>query len=251
MGFKSSMVTVTNPSATLSERDLLDRLGFTHFEFTADTTLEECMYPGDKSLNIGYYNNSLIICDDYQLSGLLETISPESAAGYEQVLSALFPGSEVLTTACHSAVNYHLYALAKDGKRIRFKDISSETSLREFGRHLQEEDEVYKLSKVVDGKRLFTSNYSDKEEYEYEEDQMMEAFTFGVAKRHLGVLLDYDESETLTFNTPFKKYKQVRANTTARPAATAVATVAAPQPTEQAAGQTASWFTRLRKKLGI
>ena len=244
MGFKSSMVTVSNPSVTLTERDLLDKLGFTNFEWTGETTLEECMYPGDKSLNIGYYNNCIIICDDYQLSEELETASTiETAAGYEQTLSALFPGSEILTTACHSGVNYHLYALVKDGKRLRFKTISADNPLREYGRHLQEEDEVYKLSKVVDGKRLFTSNYKEEEEYEYEEDQMMEAFTFGVAKRHLGVLLDYDESEELTFNTPFKKYK--KATSIAPRQKAAPATIAQPTAT------TSSWFTRLRRKLGL
>ena len=110
MGFKSSMVTVSNPSVTLTERDLLDKLGFTNFEWVGETTLEECMYPDDKSLNIGYYNNCTIICDDYQLSGNLEAAAnTETATGYEQTLSALFPGSEILTTACHSGVNYHTY----------------------------------------------------------------------------------------------------------------------------------------------
>jgi hypothetical protein len=249
MGFKSSMVTVSNPSVAISERDLLDKLGCTDFEWVEDTTLEECMYPGDKSINIGYYNNCIIICDDYQFSEELEAAATiETAAGYEHTLSTLFPGSEILTTSCHSGVNFHLYSMVKDGKRIRFKQISSESSLREYGRHLQEEDEVYKLSKVVDGKRLFTSTYKEEEEYEYEEDQMMEAFTFGVAKRHLGVSLDNEESDALTFNTPFKKYKKVtRATTTPRKQAVATS---ATSPTAPATAPS-SWLTRLRRKLGI
>jgi hypothetical protein len=246
MGFKSSMVTVSNPSVTLTERDLLNKLGFTNFELVEATTLEECMYPGDNSLNIGYYNNCLIICDDDLLSGGLETATTiDTAAGYEQTLSALFPGSEILTTSCHSGVNFHLYSMVKDGKRLRFKAISADNPVREYGRHLPEEDTLYKLSKVVDGRRLFTSTYQEEEQYEFEEDQMMEAFTFGMAKRHLGVSLDHNESEELTFNIPFNKYRNTAAASRKQ---AAIPPVQQPEAPETAS---TTWLTRLRRKLGL
>src|SRR4030095_428488 len=110
MGFKASMVIVRQPSSTIPDEELLRKLGFTKFTFSGDTTLEESMYPNDKSLNIGHYNNCLIISDDYQLTTALETSkNPQSLSEYEKVLTELFPDTEILTVACHMAVNYHLY----------------------------------------------------------------------------------------------------------------------------------------------
>jgi len=72
MGFKSSMIIIKDASIKLADSDLLEKLRVKNFSFSGDTTLEECMYPTDKSFNIGEFNNCKIICDDYQLTTLLE-----------------------------------------------------------------------------------------------------------------------------------------------------------------------------------
>ena len=207
MGFKASIIIVKQPSATITDEALLQKLGFGG-TFSRETTFDECMYPNDNSINIGHYNGCLIIADDYQLTdSLSNSKNPESVSEYETALSQLYPDSEILTVACHSVVNYHLYALAKNGIRLRFKMVASEEPLTEYGERLEEEEEVYAHSKIIDGLRMFKSSNDDDDAYDYQEDQMMEDFAFGVAKRHLGVMISASEDEDLMFRTPFRKYK--------------------------------------------
>lgn len=207
MGFKASMIIIKDPSKEISDKNLLSKLDFPDFSFLGDTTLEECMYPNDKSINTGHFNDCLIISDDYQLTTSLEqSNNPQSLSEYEKVLTELYPNSEILTLACHSAVNYHLYSLVKDGQKIRFKKVVHGEPLIEYGSRIDEEEKVYAYSKVIDGQRMFKSTYKDDEVYDNTEDQMMEDFTFGVAKRLLGVLISTEEDEELMFEIPFKKY---------------------------------------------
>jgi hypothetical protein len=241
MGFKSSIIIVKQPSATIGDEELLKKIGFVGVTFSGDTTFEECMYPNDKSVNIGHYNDCLIISDDYQLTTSLEVSkSPQLLSDYEKVLTNLYPDTEILTVACHSAVNYHLYSLIKNGQKLRFKKVVHGEPLIEFGDRIEEEEKVYAYSKVIGGQRMFRSTYRDDEVYDNTEDQMMEDFTFGVAKRHLGVMISTSEDEELMFETPFKKYvasKVTEKKKEIQPT---------PIVTEQTKG---SWLSRLFKKL--
>jgi len=207
MGFKASMIIVKRPSRAIGDEELLKMLGFTNISFSGDTTFEVCMYPCDKSLNIGHYNDCLIISDDYQLTTSLEMAKdPYALSDYEKVLTAAYPDTEILTVACHSGVNYHLYSLVKNGQKLRFKKVTDGEPIREYGDRIKEEESIYARSKMIDGQRMFKSPYKDDEVYDNTEDQMMEDFAFGVAKRHLGVMISTGEDEQLMFETPFKKY---------------------------------------------
>lgn len=207
MGYKASIITIQNPLPAVTDRVLLDTLGLNRFQYAKETTLEECIYPRDKSINIGEFNNCLIICDDFQLASALERPrSYLSLCNYEKSLSDLFPSSEILTVACHSVVNYHLYTLVSNEQRIRFKAISSDDPVVECGDRIKEEEEVYAFSKMIDGKRLFRNPYEEDDNYDFNEDQMMEDFTFGVAARHLGVKISTGDDDELMFNVPFRKY---------------------------------------------
>lgn len=240
MGFKVSMITVQRPIATISDEELMNRLGFTNVTFSGDTTFEECMYPSDKSVNIGHYNDCLIISDDYQLTTSLElSQTPHLLSDYEKVLTDLFPDTEILTVACHSAVNYHLYSLVKNGQKLRFKKVVHGEPVIEYGERVEEEERVYAYSKIVDGQRMFRSTYKDDELYDNTEDQMMEDFAFGVAKRHLGVKISTSEDEELMFEIPFKKYA------VSKVMGEKEAVKSAPVATEQTKS---SWWSRLLKK---
>lgn len=240
MGFKVSMITVQRPIATISDEELMNRLGFTNVTFSGDTTFEECMYPSDKSVNIGHYNNCLIISDDYQLTTSLElSQTPHILSDYEKVLTDLFPDTEILTVACHSAVNYHLYSLVKNGQKLRFKKVVHGEPVIEYGERVEEEERVYAYSKIVDGQRMFRSTYKDDELYDNTEDQMMEDFAFGVAKRHLGVKISTSEDEELMFEIPFKKYAVSKVMVKKEEVKSA------PVATEQTKS---SWWSRLLKK---
>lgn len=240
MGFKSSIIIVKQPSATIGNEELLEKLGFTGVTFSGDTTFEECMYPNDKSINIGHYNDCLILADDYQLTTSLEiSQSPQLLSGYEKALTNLYPDTEILTVACHSATNYHLYSLIKNGQKLRFKKAVHGEPLIDFGDRIEEEEKIYAYSKVIDGQRMFRSTYKEDEVYDNTEDQMMEAFAFGIAKRHLGVMIWTSEDEELMFETPFKKYFASKAAEKGKEIQ--------PRPiaTEQIKG---SWLSRLFKK---
>jgi hypothetical protein len=243
MGIKCSMITISQPGA-VNERALLDSLGFTDYSFVEDTTLEECMYPRDKSINIGYFNNHLVICDDFQCTEALDQLRRmETLTDYEQVLTSLFPQSEILTTVCHSVVNYHAYALVRSSKRLRFKSISGDIPVTSYGELLAEEVPIYTQSSMTGERLLFRSSFGTPDRpYEFTEDQMMEDFAFGVAKRHLGVEIG-DDDEVLMFNTTFKKYKRVKFGRTVW-RESVPATAAAVQP---ASG--GSWLGRLLKSL--
>lgn len=207
MGFKASMIMVKKPVNTVNDEELLKKLGFTNVTFSGEDFFETCMDPRDNSINIGYYNDCLIITDDYQLTTSLElTKAPQSFSDYEKVLTNLFPDTEVLTVACHSATNYHLYSLVKNEQKLRFKKITADDPVLEYGDRIEEEESVYAYSKIINERRLFKSMYTNKEVYDNTEDQMMEAFAFGVAKRHLGVMISTAEDDELMFETPFKKY---------------------------------------------
>jgi len=193
----------------LPEEVLLQHLDFPDLAFREITIMDSCIQPGDRSVNIGYYNDNIVICDDYLLTTTLEvTDDPVTLADYELVLSSLFPGSEVLTVACHSSVNYHLYSLVKDGKRLRFKRIVASGPVLEHGERLKEEETIYAASRVIEGKRFFDSGRQNNT-HAVTEDQLMEEFAFGVAKRHLGVKISSGEESTLMFETPFKKFARM------------------------------------------
>jgi hypothetical protein len=206
MGYKASMIIIHRPSMLLPEEVLLASLNFNDLIFRETTTMDSCIYPGDKSVSIGYYNDNIVICEDYLLTTSLETTDdPAALAEYEQVLTALFPGSEILTVACHSSVNYHLYSLVRDGKKLRFKRIVASGPILEHGEQLEEEKPIYASSRWIEGRRFFESRRQDHT-LAVTEDQLMEDFAFGVAKRHLGVKISSGEENALMFETPFSKF---------------------------------------------
>jgi len=207
MGFKVSMIIIKEPSKAIDETGLLNELGLPDFSFHGETSFEEAIYPMDKSINIGTFNNCLIICDDYQLTDYLGTPKdPQALSEYEKILTEIYPDSEILTVACHSGVNYHMYSLVKNGQKIRYKRISHGEPLIEFGNRLEEEDRIYSFSKIIGGQRMFRSTYKEDEIYDNTEDQMMEGFAFGVAKRHLGVMISIMPEEDALLNARLKKY---------------------------------------------
>ncbi|MBL7952646.1 MAG: hypothetical protein JNM62_13110 [Flavobacteriales bacterium] len=207
MGYKASMIIVEKPLPEIGDERLLQELGFTSCAPLEPDYLENCMYPRDKSIGIGRFNGCLIITEDYQLTGKLERAKMPGALGaYEQALSRLFPGSEILSVACHSVTNFAFHSLVKDGVKLRYRCISGDDKPLEHGAPLKEEEPIYARSKMVDGVRMFRGDDEAGSPYEYVEDQLMEDFTFGVAKRLLGVRIDRDEADELN-EVLFQRYR--------------------------------------------
>lgn len=203
MGYSSSIILVKNALPHLPDEAMLEKLGFNGYRFSGEITFEEVEYPCDGSVNIGYKDNCLIICEDYQLSGKLEmTKDPSRCETYEKILCGLFPGAEVLSLACHSGTNYQMYSLAVDGTKLRFKRCSSDEEVVGYGKLLPEEEPLYNSSRIKDGKCYFPG-YNGS--YEWEENQLMEDFIAAVAQRHLGVHMFEEDGEEL-MDIPMKKY---------------------------------------------
>lgn len=206
MGWKISTIIIENKNNLKDDNTILEALGKSNFEFKEELILDYDIVQSDNSICIGYYLDNIILFDDYQIT----TKSLERANGLklikeEKRLIDLFPNAEILTAACHSSVNYHGYSLIKNGEKVRLKTISSEEKLRTFGERIEEEIEIYKTSYQENGANYWKDeNYPD--DNDYTEDQLMEDFTFGVAKRRLGFRLDSSEADELMETVVFKKY---------------------------------------------
>ena len=206
MGWKSSLIIIENKENFTDENEILKALGKSEYEFDRELTLEECIYPNDKSINIGYYNGNIIISDDYQLTtNSLERADKLNLTEEEKNLVELFPTSEIVTVACHSAVNYHGYSLIENGIKKRLKIISSDEPRIEFGERIKEENEIYDRSYSKDNQNFWKDD--DDPEEDFTEDQLMEDFTFGIAKRRLGILLDHSDGDEIMEQVTFKKFK--------------------------------------------
>ena len=209
MRLKLSMILVNEPSTTISDEDILTKSGFTNLRFAGSTTLEQYLQPHEKSISIGHYNNCLVINDDYQLTRSLEILhEPQRLSAYEQTLTSLYPNSEILTVACHGAVNYHLYSLVKNGKKLRFKRVVNGEPIIEYGEKIPEEEKIYQYSKLFAGERMFKRMDEKSDDYNNTEDDMMQEFTFAVAKRELGVSIVAGDNDQLMHKTIFKRYTQ-------------------------------------------
>lgn len=205
MGWKLSLIIIDNPEGFQDDASILQAIGKEAYTLEKETSLEACLYPNDKSISIGSYNGNVIIADDYQLTTqALEKSHGLHLTQEEKGIFALFPRSEIVTLACHSVVNYHGYSLIEQGEKKRIKIISSDTAKIEWGLRTAEEESIYSLSHQREGELVWASE-SDPDD-PFKEDQMMEEFTFALAKRRLGVFLDQDEGEELLETVLFKKY---------------------------------------------
>lgn len=202
MGWNVSMIIIQNPDNFNDESLLLKDLGLNEFIYNEDTVLDECIFPRDESVSIGYYNNNVIICDNCQI---IDNFITEEIGEIEKKLVRLFPTSEILSVACISTTNYHGYSLTKNGKKLRTKALDSDFGFySDFGELIDEEKIIYSTSQTISGKRFW--KYNEMPNEIFFEDQMMEDFTFGVAKRLLGVRIDTEESDFLMGDVVFKKY---------------------------------------------
>jgi hypothetical protein len=205
MGWNTSLIIIENKENYSNENELLKSLGFDCFEQKLNTTFDEILNPKDNQIGIGYYNGNLIICDGYLLTTKsLEESKNLNLVDYEKSLVKMFPKSEIVTVSCVSSVNFHGYSLIQNGIKKRLKYVAEEMK-QEFGNRFEEEIEIYKNSYLEDGKLLWKDE-NDEDDF-FTEDQLMEDFTFKVAKRRLGIQIDMEDGEDLFQNTEFKVFQ--------------------------------------------
>ena len=175
MGWKASMIIIQNKSGFNDDKLLLDVLGLSNYVYEEDTVLDRCIWPGDDSINIGYFNNNIIICDDCQI---IDDLITDKVSQREKDLIELFPSSEILSVACISTTNYHGYCLIKGGKKVRGKSLNADDGFyMDFGEHIEEEKAIYETSELINGERVW--KFDNLPGDIFKEDQLMESFTFG------------------------------------------------------------------------
>jgi len=205
MGWNTSLIIIENKENYTNETELLNSLGFVNIDQKENTTFDEILNPKDNQIGIGYYNGNLIICDGYRLTTKSLDVSENlNLADYEKSLVKIFPKSEIVTVSCVSSMNFHGYSLIQNGEKIRFKYVAEEIK-QEFGNHFEQEIEIYRNSFEENGKLLWKDE--NEEDYFFSEDQLMEDFTFKIAKRRLGVQINMEDGEKLLNDVVFKVYK--------------------------------------------
>ena len=197
------MILIEDQTNTIQNDEILKALGITEYKAAGDWTLEQCIYPRDRSVSIGRIDKAIIVCEDLQL---VDSSMRSEMADYEVGLAKLNPKGEVLSVACLSSVNYHGYSLLRSGTKVRFKQVGSDSALKEEGDLLVEEIAIYDQSVEQDGKTVWPESLKANADV-FEEDQLMEEFTFEMAKRILKVRIDEEEGEDLFFNVPFTRFE--------------------------------------------
>lgn len=202
MGWKASMLIVQNTSEIKTAEEIVQKIDDNYYELAGETTLDSCINPRDESIYIGLYNDNIILTLDaeYILMSIID-----GGGGIENRLHELCPEGEVIGVFCQSTTNMHGYFLNKDGDRVRHKIVSFEGPRMESGERFEEELEIYKDVKR-DENGVDYWQFGDEESDRFEENQLMENFTFGVAKRLLGVQLDHSDGEELMSQVKFKKF---------------------------------------------
>lgn len=202
-GWNASLIIIENKHGFSDEAAILRILGKGDYALYGDEeVLDDALAPFDGAIHIGYFNDAIIICDDYQV--IDEFVSPEITPMAAE-LSALFPGAEILATTCVSYDNTHGYALIKDGQLLRAKCLNCEEVYFDIGVWLDEEKEIYVDAQLEKDAYIWRYTY-EGEKIELSEDCLMEDFCFGVAERLLGVRLDLAGGEELLTEVPFKRF---------------------------------------------
>ena len=203
MGWNASLIIIENKHGFSDEAAILRILGKSDYALYSDEeVLDDALAPFDGSIHIGYFNDAIIICDDYQV--IDEFIAPEITPMAAK-LSALFPGAEIVAATCVSYDNTHGYALIKDGQLLRSKCLNCEDFYFDVGPWLAEEKEIYADAELENDAYIWRYTH-EGEKIELTEDCLMEDFCFGVAARLLGIRPDFDEGEELLADTPFKRF---------------------------------------------
>lgn len=203
MGWNASLIIIENKHGFSDEAAILRILGKGDYALYSDEeVLDDALSPFDGSIHIGYFNDTIIICDDYLVIDefIASEITPMAAE-----LSALFPGAEIVAATCVSYDNTHGYALIKDGQLLRSKCLNCEDFYFDIGPWLDEEKEIYADAELENDAYIWRYDY-EGEKVELTEDCLMEDFCFGVAARLLGVRPDLDEGEELLTEIPFKRF---------------------------------------------
>jgi hypothetical protein len=221
MGWKASFIIVEKAENLHNESAILDALGFANYTSDSEAYFESCMMPRDEAVYIGYFNGQLIVChEDLPFDFVTPRVFKK-----ERQLAALFPDREIMAIVCHSVVNQHGYSLSKNGVKLRFKQVAHEIPVSEYGAPLEEEIPIYEgVSLDESGKRIW-KNYQGHN-WDCTEDQLMEDFTFGVAKRLLGVMISTIEDEGLMA----LKLRRFTLNTAVKPTKTSASAIVAPEP---------------------
>jgi|JI10StandDraft_1071094.scaffolds.fasta_scaffold283740_2 cell division protein FtsL len=198
MGWNLSTIIIESAKRITDEEEFIRKLGFNKVSFLKTHTFEKCVTPKDNHISIGYFNNNIVICIDYDFSW---KSFQKSLSYFEKTLGLLYPKSEIITAMCVSSVNAHAYSIIKNMQKIRYKIIDPDNIKTQFGNLVLEEELIYSKAKKINDEFVWA-----EDGIEYRENQLLEDFIFNIIKRRIGVRIDSNESELLQIEK-FNTYK--------------------------------------------
>lgn len=205
MGWKISLVIIEYKDNFVNDEFLLEKAGFRQIKLIDNVDFETAINTKDK-ICIGNINENIVICDDYKLTEFfLSENNKLELTESEKNIADLFPNAEILSLACHSVSDFHGYSLIQNKVKTRLKIVSQEGKI-EYGKPFEEEKKIYEGSIKIDNELFWDIDNSKNEDDYYSESQLMEEFTFGIAKRRLGVELNLEESDEIFRVKNFRVY---------------------------------------------
>ncbi|WP_343693858.1 hypothetical protein [Chitinophaga sp.] len=218
MGWKAASLIISNVTTVDAEK-LLQKMKIEQFEKIADEPYDVAIYPRAQQIYIGIYRQNLIISS----WDITDPAFSKELSEYEQVLTDLFPASEICTIQLHSGVNHWGYAVIRNGEKVRIRcGNADQGTIIDFGEPLEEELELLSKSEIKNGKRIY---HLDDDE-PYAEDQVGENFVAEIWKRYTGKNL-FQDDEVFEFNLAGFKTSKPFTGSTPAPATTATAPIPA------------------------
>ena len=162
--------------------------------------------PPEGQVFIGAFNGCVLICaQEIAYESMQYDVAPT-----EQILSEIYPDTEIASFWLLSGTNSWGYSIVKNGQKIRLRagNVQELDGLEmESGTPLPEEEELFAHSILTEGgsRRYKLDGDTD---YEYEEEQVGENFVFEVAGRYLGCR--FDGCDELLFETELRGYSYER-----------------------------------------
>lgn len=150
MGYKISTIIIDNLDNIQDDATILEKLGLTDFLKTGTTSFDESNSPLDYSINIGFYQNFIIINDDFRFT---ESFYAQKMSDIELKFCQLFPKSKILNVCCISTNYFQGYNLIENGKRLRGKTNEQDHGfsenfipLRKYGTISKKEEALFNLN---------------------------------------------------------------------------------------------------------
>lgn len=118
MGRYVSMIVIKNNDNVRNDNAILEALKASEFQLSEEANLEEVFQPKDDSINIAFFGDYILICDDFRFTDLFFS---DVLCDEEEALINIFPNSDILSICSMGNLDFKGYALIKKGQKSHYK----------------------------------------------------------------------------------------------------------------------------------